>query len=275
MKFSESDISDLADILKDVGRREIVSCFLGVKDAKSKQKSAAWDVVTQADIAAEQGIGQAIRQRYPQARIVGEEAAAADPSSMEGLDKADLAFVIDPIDGTYNFASGMPVFGSILAIVVGGECVAGIIHYPIGGETLIGVAGAGSRLVDGQGVGVPVKVADPVPLEQMIGTVSWGFMGEPERSRVAGGLSKIGMPFGFRCSAWEYRLVATGRAHFISAHKLMPWDHLAGVLIHAEAGGYSACIDGQPYGPGITEGGLITAVDRDSWEMVRKEIFGA
>ena len=59
--------------------------------------------------------------RYPQARIVGEEAAADDPAVIERLGEADLAFVIDPVDGTYNFASGMPTFGTILAVVVKGD----------------------------------------------------------------------------------------------------------------------------------------------------------
>ena len=53
----------------------------------------------------------------------------------------------------------------------------------------------------------------------------------------------------------------------------MPWDHLAGVLIHAEAGGYTACLVGRPYGPGITDGGLITATDPESWSLIRREIF--
>ncbi|MCP4317643.1 MAG: inositol monophosphatase [Hyphomicrobiales bacterium] len=274
MRFSDTDVAALVDILKQAGTSEIVPRFRQMSDTDIKQKTASWDVVTEADTAAEHHIAAAILQKYPEARIVGEEAAAADPAVIKGLGEADLAFVIDPVDGTYNFASGMPTFGTILAIVVGGECVAGAIHYPVGGETLIGVTGAGSLLVDAHGDSMPIKVAEPVALDQMVGTVSWGFMEEPHRSLVAGNLSKIGMSFGFRCSAWEYRLAATGRAHFVSAQNLMPWDHLAGVLIHAEAGGYSACLDGTPYRPGITDNGLITAYDRESWDLISREIFG-
>lgn len=274
MRFSDSDIGELVDILKAAGAREIVPRFRQMHDTEMQQKSAAWDVVTEADIAAEHFIEEAVRQRYPGARIVGEEAAAADPKLLKGLGSADLAFVIDPVDGTYNFASGMPTFGTILAIIVNGACIAGVIHYPVGGETLIGVEGAGSRLVYGNGDATPVRVAAPCSLDRMVGTVTWSFMQEPHRSTVAGNLSKIGMSFGFRCSAWEYRLAATGRAHFVSAQNLMPWDHLAGVLIHREAGGYTACLDGTPYRPGITDGGLITATDRDSWSLIRREVFG-
>ena len=274
MSFSETDIEGLVDILKAAGTNEIVPRFRHMNNSEVKQKTASWDVVTEADTAAEHAISSAIMRKYPDARIIGEEAAAADPAVINGLGAAELAFVIDPVDGTYNFASGMPTFGSILAVVVQGECVAGMIHYPMGDETLVGARGAGSRLIDKQGDGVPVRVAEPCELDQMVGTVSWGFMEEPQRTIVAGNLSKIGMSFGFRCSAWEYRLAATGRAHFVSAQNLMPWDHLAGVLIHEEAGGYSACVDGKPYRPDITDGGLITAYDRECWDLVSREIFG-
>jgi fructose-1,6-bisphosphatase/inositol monophosphatase family enzyme len=53
----------------------------------------------------------------------------------------------------------------------------------------------------------------------------------------------------------------------------MPWDHLAGALIVEEAGGHVACLDSSPYRPGVVGGGLIGAVDRDCWQMLRREIF--
>ena len=274
MRFSDSDIPELAALLERAGAEQIMPRFRQLDNEDMTQKSASWDVVTEADVVAERVIGSALLERYPDARIVGEEAAAADPSTIKGLDQAALAFVIDPIDGTFNFAAGMPTFGTMLAVIVNGECVAGLIHYPANNETLIGAAGAGSRLLDGARQGRAVQVAESVPLDQMVGTVSFGFMKGEARRTAAGNLAKIGMPFALRCSAWEYRLAATGRVHFISAQHLMPWDHLAGVLIHAEAGGYTACLDGTPYRPGNTDGGLITACDRDSWELVRREILG-
>ena len=247
--------------------------FSGMADADIKQKQAPWDVVTEADTAAEKRIATTLEERYPGALIVGEEAAAEDASIMAGLSEAELAFVIDPVDGTFNFAAGMPLFGTILAVVMRGECVAGIIHFPFSGENLTGARGGGSRLIGADGVEETISVAAPVALDQMVGSVSFSFMDEPQRSRVAGNLSKIGSSFGTRCSAWDYRLTAMGKAHFVGYMKLMPWDHLAGVLIHSEAGGFAACLDGSAYLPGKTEGGLITAPDAESWDFIHREIF--
>ncbi len=54
----------------------------------------------------------------------------------------------------------------------------------------------------------------------------------------------------------------------------MPWDHLAGVLTHQEAGGYTVKLDGTPYRPGDTEGGILSAPDKESWKMLRRDILG-
>ena len=274
MRFSDRDLADLDAILKTTGAEEILPRFRRLEMADIAHKASPRDLVTAADIAAEDAIAAKILQIYPSASIVGEEAVSKDISIMDGLAEAPLAFVIDPLDGTFNFAAAMPLFGTILAVVADGECIAGIIHYPLTGESLMAVRGAGARMLDPDGVAAPVRVADPLPLAEMSGTLSWGFMDEPMRSRVAANLAKIDMSFALRCSAWEYRLAATGKVHFVGGQKLMPWDHLAGVLIHAEAGGYSALLDGRPYRPGITEGGLISAPDRESWQMIRAEIVG-
>ncbi len=74
-------------------------------------------------------------------------------------------------------------------------------------------------------------------------------------------------------AAHEYRLLAQGFAHFLVYDALMPWDHLAGTLIHAEAGGYSARLDGSPYLPSHTGGGILVAPDRESWQGIRETLW--
>ncbi|GKX35982.1 MAG: inositol monophosphatase [Rhizobiaceae bacterium MnEN-MB40S] len=274
MTFLDKDIDALDGILRRAAEEQIAPRFRRLEDNQVQEKKSALDLVTEADVAAEHAIEAALREAYPEAIVVGEEAAAKDPAIIGALHGAELAFVIDPIDGTFNFASDMPLFGVMLAVVVKGECVAGVIHYPVSGESLMGLRGAGSRLVDEHLVSRPARVAEPVPLSDMIGNIFWSYMEEPRRSRVAANMAKIAMTFQLRCSAWEYRVVATGKAHFIGGQQLMPWDHLAGVLIHQEAGGYSARLDGSPYLPGMTDGGLITAPDRETWRLIRSEIIG-
>jgi fructose-1,6-bisphosphatase/inositol monophosphatase family enzyme len=110
-------------------------------------------------------------------------------------------------------------------------------------------------------------------MSQTTGAVSWQYMPEPERSRLARNQTKSLSQFGYRCAAHEYRLLASGHAHFVVYNKLMPWDHLAGVLIHAEAGGYTRRIDGSAYLPSHLDGGILVAPDEGSWRELRRELW--
>jgi fructose-1,6-bisphosphatase/inositol monophosphatase family enzyme len=79
----------------------------------------------------------------------------------------------------------------------------------------------------------------------------------------------------YRCAAQEYRLLCGGHIHFALYNKLMPWDHLAGTLIAAEAGAYVRRFDGSAYRPEHLDGGVLATTDPDSWNLVREALWRA
>ena len=167
MRFDDRDIGWLAGVLADAAVAEIMPRFRRLGAGDVRQKTSAADLVTEADVNAERVITAAIAERYPGALIVGEEACEIDATLLPRLGAAELAFVIDPVDGTFNFASGVPLFGVMLAVVQDGETVAGIIHDPVGKDFLIGARGAGSHIVTRRRrTQAPVKVAAPVPMSR-------------------------------------------------------------------------------------------------------------
>lgn len=271
--FKDADVEWLSDLLARAADAEIMPRFRKLAPADIRQKTSAADLVTEADERAERLITAELRAKFPGALVVGEEAYEQDGSLLDGLPDADLAFVIDPVDGTFNFASGVPLFGVMLAVVAKGETVAGIIYDPVGRDWLVGVKEAGSHIRSSDGAQAAVRVAPSVPVSQMTGAASWQYLKEPLRSRVARNQAKCLSHFGYRCAAHEYRLLACGFGHFVLYNKLMPWDHLAGVLIHQEAGGYSARFDCSEYRAGLVEGGLLVAPDRDSWQALREALW--
>ncbi len=275
MTFSDADFDYVMTIVAEAASKEIMLRFRNLDDGDISEKTSAIDLVTEADLLAERHITAALRTRFPIAVIVGEEAYEADKSVVPALAHAELAFTIDPVDGTFNFAAGLPVFGTIVAVVANGETIASIIHDPVLGDTLTAMKGGGTFLRRQTGQARRLAVAASAPLSSMTGAISWGHMDEPDRSRICGSLSKTRMAFSLNCSAYEYWMVASGKWHFIGHSKLMPWDHLAGVLAHQEAGGYTAKFDGTPYKPGETTGGIISAPDEESWRIIRREIIGA
>lgn len=271
MRFE--DALRLGDVLAQAARAEIMPRFGALAAGQVREKASRFDIVTDADEAAEAAISAALQAAYPAATIVGEEATARDQGLLDAIRTADLAFVVDPLDGTMNFASGLPLFGVMAAATVRGEVVLAAIHDPICRTTALALRGAGAWLQREDGSRIDLKVADPVPVREMHAVVGTNFLPEPARTIVNGNLSKLGMSSWFRCAAQEYRMAAAGHCHLLFYNKLMPWDHAAGWLLHREAGGYSAHFDGAPYLPTHLEGGLVCAPDEASWQAARRALF--
>jgi len=270
---SLDDARRVAAILAEAARAEIMPRYRNLPSGAVRQKTDALDLVTEADEAAERHITASLLAAFPGCLVVGEEAASADPSLLDRLRGADLAFVVDPIDGTANFAAGLPLFGVMAAAVVRGETRFGVIHDPLSNDHAIAALGEGAWMEGGQGRR-RLAVAPPAPLGQLAGNVSWRFLPEPLRSHAVSRLPRLAAAWDYRCSAHEYRMTADGHGHYLVFNKLMPWDHAAGVLLHAEAGGYAARFDGSAYGPATFDGGLICAPDPVTWRTLRDALIG-
>lgn len=268
------DVTKLADLLRLAARAEILPRFrrLGTGDVRSKSEPS--DLVTEADEAAERLIRRELETIAPGALFVGEESVAADPALLGRLADAEFAIVVDPVDGTFNFASGIPAFGVMASVVWKGETVAGIIYDPMGDDWVMAEKGSGAFLKRPNGEVVRLSVAHSRPLDAMVGMASPGYFFGEARERILGNLAKVRFFANYRCSAHEYRTFAGGHVQFVLYNKLMPWDHLAGTLIATEAGGYAARFDGSAYLPHHVDGGLLLATDRESWQMLRSEIIG-
>ncbi|MFO1079173.1 MAG: inositol monophosphatase family protein [Reyranellaceae bacterium] len=275
MTFSIDELRRVGAILADAAAREIMPRFGRLGADQIRQKSSAFDVVTDADEAAEAAISRDLRAAFPGASIVGEEATEKEPGLLSALADAPLAFVVDPIDGTMNFRSHLPLFGVMAAAIARGRIVGGVIHDPVSHDWAYALAGGGAWLESATGERQPLKVAPSVPPAQMQGIVGTNYLPPPLRARVNGNLARLGNTAWLRCAAHEYRLAAAGHCHLLFYNKLMPWDHAAGWLLHREAGGYSAHFDGTPYLPTHTTGGLICAPDEASWQAARAALLDA
>ena len=96
----------------------------------ARAKSAPDDLVTEADLAMEAALTEGVRRVLPGTAVVGKEAVAADPG-VRAAAGAELAVIVDPLDGTWNFTHGVAVFGVILAVARWGEPVWGLLYDPL------------------------------------------------------------------------------------------------------------------------------------------------
>jgi fructose-1,6-bisphosphatase/inositol monophosphatase family enzyme len=267
------DIHRVGDILAAAARSEIMPRFRKLTAAQIRRKSSASDLVTEADDAAEAAIATALTAAFPGAVVIGEEGTHREPVLLDTIADAELAFIVDPVDGTRNFASHLPLFGVMTAVTVRGEVVAGVIHDPICRDCAYAVRGGGAWIEEEDGTRRPLNVADPVPVAEMDGFIGTNFLPEALRRTVNANLGRLATTASLRCAAHEYRMAAAGHCHLLFYNRLWPWDHAAGWLLHREAGGYSAHFDGTPYRPTHFDGGLICAPDEASWHLARAALL--
>ena len=239
-------------IIRDATEAEILPRFRNLRSDQIREKKPN-QLVTEADVEAERVLSRRLTELLPGA-VVGEEGVDADPNLLNALHRPGNVWIIDPVDGTGNFARGNPRFAVIVALVVDGVTMAGWIHDPVPNRTILAIKGQGCWR-DGN----PLKVAKDVPLPQMAGSVK-------KRGRVADHVLHVAR---LGSAAHDYVDLVTGKIHFAHFKRLMPWDHAAGVLMHTECGGYSALLTGETYTPVLhAEAQLLLTPSQTSWNQL-------
>lgn len=264
------DFDAVADIIAEIAREEVKEQLGQLSRADVTEKSAG-DFVTSADLAVERRLGAALQSILPDAAVLGEEAVAAGQASVEALAEDELHWVIDPIDGTGNFAIGMPLSAVILSLVRRDEVLAGWIHDPFGERTFMGGLGGGAWF-NGQ----KLACSRPDDLRLMNGSIYGRQFREREAFRETWGRGRkhLGAVFNARCVGHEHMARLAGLGHFGCYSRLLPWDHAAGFLLHKEAGGVCQLIDREPYLPSKPNRPGLLAPDMDVWNKLYEVLVG-
>ncbi|MDA8161512.1 MAG: inositol monophosphatase family protein [Desulfobacteraceae bacterium] len=220
---------------------EIIRPLFGnIKDVRHKGRI---DIVTEADIASEEKIIEVLQSAGPGIRIVSEE---TNPS-YDALCKGP-SWIIDPLDGTTNFAHGFPWFGISIALAEGDKILTGVIYCPLQDELFCACLGGGAWL-NGQAI----RVSRTPCLEDALLATGFPYDIREDPEGVVGALKAIIIKAqGIRragAAALDLAYVACGRLDGFWEIKLRPWDTAAGKLLIEEAGGRVSVFDGRPYSP--------------------------
>jgi fructose-1,6-bisphosphatase/inositol monophosphatase family enzyme len=198
-----------------------------------QNKTSISDVVTEADHAAEKLVVEALAERRPDDGVLGEEGASRAGTS-------GRTWVIDPVDGTYNFVAGLDWWCSALALTDGDELVLGAVHHPATGRTFVGGPDLPTT-VDG----VPLGTIEDRPLTQSCVTT---YLHPPEYdgpvgaafARMVGGAATLRM---LGSASMDATAIASGALHVRCQHSLPPWDELPGAALILGAGGAAQRIE--------------------------------
>jgi histidinol-phosphatase len=196
--------------------------------------------VTEADLAAEAVIREAIAKRWPDHNVLGEEQGFSSSGGGPPVEGAPT-WIVDPIDGTHNYMAGIPIWATLVALQIDGEFALGVAHAPALGETYEGALGQGARMN-----GARIAAADIGSLEEATTLFGGGVHDGTSEAFVEELVARSWRIRGFG-DFWGHMLVARGAAHVMFEPELSIWDAAALVPIVTEAGGRVTHLDGSPW----------------------------
>ncbi|RUT25474.1 inositol monophosphatase [Asaia sp. W19] len=266
-------LEDLSAIAREAAERIIMPRFCRLSESDIRTKTSPSDLVTVADVMAEEFIANAIRRLLPEALMIGEERCSAHPTLVDEAAHVPLSITIDPIDGTANYAAGLPVFGVMMAVLDYGIPVASVILDPITRSAALALKGEGAWTEDETGQVQPLHVATPFTrIEDITGKIAWRTLPLGDTALADHNLRSMTGLWDLRCAAHEYRMIAAGHGHVLAYSRTCLWDHCPGWLLLHEAGGYGARLNGRAYHAAIPGRGLLYAPDRQGWDMVHRAL---
>lgn len=268
MMATDSLTRGVIAIMREAAQRAIMPRYQTLAAHEISEK-AADDFVTVADREAEEILAEGLARLLPEAAIVGEEAVHFDKSVMDRLGDP-LCWIIDPIDGTFNFAHGKPPFGVLVALAVDGVATAGWILDVLSGRLCHALTGKGA-FVNGEAVRASTTGQEPP-----VAAISLLFA---DPARRAGLQTQIAPHYRLadipRCAAEQYPRIVLGENDVSIFERTLAWDHAAGVLFLNEAGGKAARPDGSAYRVDRhLEPGLLAAASPALWDELAGRMAG-
>ncbi len=232
---SQIDVATIVQLVIDAGVEELLPRFQHT-DFSFKQDGS---IVTEADLRVQNRLQSALTACYPDIPVLGEEMTDEEQKAIIA-DGSTTFWCLDPLDGTSNFASGIPFFSISLALFKDGQPCIGIIYDPMREECFVAESGQGARL-NNQPLDTTTVAHDS--LQRCTAIVDFKRLSAGLATRLA-----IASPYSsqrsFGSVALDWAWLAAGRGQVYLHGKQKLWDYAAGWVILTEAGGISSTLDG-------------------------------
>lgn len=254
------DRKQIEQLVISVAKTELLPRFNYV----TRQYKTDGSIVTEADHIVQKKLLEAFTHLCPETVLLGEEMTAEQQQTL--FDSGQSLWCLDPVDGTSNFAAGVPYFSVSLALIDQGEIKFGLVYDPIRDECFSAVKGQGAWLND-----QPLKLGkDNLDLKQAIALIDFKRLPEKMATRLV-----TELPYGSQRSlgsiALELCWIAAGRGHIYLHAKQHLWDYAAAQLIILEAGGFALTLEGEPvFAHTMSPRSTIAAVDETLFKQWRQ-----
>lgn len=259
------DRQQLQSIVREVAQNTLLPLYNNVQREYKKDGS----IITRADKAVQLALTERLAGICPEVLLLGEEMSAEQQQTL--LDSGKPIWCLDPVDGTSNFATGLPFFSISLALIESGEVKAGIVLDPVRDELFAAVRGQGAWLND-----IPLQAEETgLQLKRSIAFVDFKRLPKALSSRIVGD-KPYGSQRNLGSIALELCWLAAGRGHIYLHGSQHIWDYAAADLILAEAGGYAATLQGDaPFSHSLQPRSTYAAIDQQLFEQWRQYLAEA
>ncbi|MEV6104000.1 inositol monophosphatase [Streptomyces sp. NPDC051940] len=236
-------LAKVGQAVRQASADEVMPRFRQLETHEIAEKRGPYDLVTVADREAERHLGRTLTALLPGLVLVGEEGVSEDPALLDEINGDAPVWIVDPVDGTWYFAHGEPGFAMMVALAHHGELLASWTYAPVRDVMAVAARGRGAwaegvRLTGGTRTpGADITVATSSP--------RWTTDTEQRR------LLELEVPGVARrdtgSAGLEYLRIASGELDAVAYTWENAWDHAAGLLLVAEAGGGNATVAGEPF----------------------------
>ncbi len=251
-------LTALQDIVIPAARTELLPRFAAV----TRRHKADGSILTEADLALQACVAGQLRKRWPDTLFLGEEMTPAEQQAL--IASSQPVWCLDPLDGTSNFAAGIPYFCVSLALLHAGMVRLGLVYDPVRDECFAATVAQGAQLN-----GEPLAVAaSGLALGQATALVDFKRLDKALSTRLVTDIPYASQR-SFGSVALDWCWLAAGRGHVYLHGRSQVWDYAAGQFIFATAGGHACTLQGEPvFTQALTPRSSVAAVDRplfDAW----------
>lgn len=252
------DLKLLRQLMRTCAQEELLPRFADV----GRQIKRDGSIVTEADHAMQDRVQKELASHWPEYDFLGEEMPGRKHAALTTGGRQGL-WVLDPLDGTSNFAAGVSFFSVSLALLIDGRPELGLVYDPIRDECFVAQRGRGSWL---NGLSMGTQVPVHLPLARTIAVVDFKRL-DPALAAKLGAEPPYGSQRNFGSSALDWCWLADGRFHVYLHGGQKLWDYAAGILILTEAGGHAVTIGGEAvFTSGLTPRSVVAARDPELFQ---------
>jgi len=266
------NIKKLIQIVSSVAKHELLPRFAKVHHQFKNDGS----IVTEADVITQKRLSEQLLQHWPETVLLGEEMSIEEQATI--LSSDNPVWCLDPLDGTSNFAAGIPYFAVSLSLMSKGMVVLGLVYDPIRDECFFAQDNTGAEVLAYLNDKPLVRKNTSVSLSQSIAIVDFKRLSNALATRIV-----TERPFAsqrnFGASALDWCWLAAGRGHVYLHGKQNLWDYAAGELIFRSSNGISSTLNGEAvFMKTLEKRSVVAAVNSDlfsewsSWLGIQGEI---